>query len=159
VLYAGLMLTATGPKLVEYNARFGDPETQVMLLRLQSDLLQLLLWCATGALKGRTVAWKDQYALTVILATKGYPGPYANGSEIFGADGLDSDNVHVFHAGTRRDGKRLLAHGGRVLNVTALGAGIEEAQRRAYEAVDKIDWAQGFCRRDIGWREVLRKGP
>ena len=157
VLYAGLMLTSEGPKLVEYNARFGDPEMQVLAMRLQSDLLQLLLWTATGDLKGRDVAWKTQYALTVILATKGYPGPYSNGSEIRGADGLDNDDLQVFHAGTRRDGARLIAHGGRVLNVTALGADVQEAQRRAYEAVDKIDWPEGFCRRDIGWREISRK--
>ncbi|MET3900513.1 phosphoribosylamine--glycine ligase [Devosia sp. UYZn731] len=158
VLYAGLMLTADGPKLVEYNARFGDPETQVMVMRLQSDLLQLLLWTATGDLKGRTVAWKDQFALTVILATRGYPGPYANGSEIKGAEGLDNSEVQVFHAGTRREGARLLGYGGRVLNVTALGADVQEAQNRAYDAVDKIDWPQGFCRRDIGWREIARNG-
>jgi phosphoribosylamine--glycine ligase len=158
VLYAGLMLTADGPKLVEYNARFGDPETQVMMMRLQSDLLALLLWTATGDLKGRTVAWDEQFALTVILATNGYPGPYANGSEIHGAEGLDSSSVHVFHAGTRRDGARLLAHGGRVLNVTALGADVQEAQNRAYAAVEQIDWPQGFCRRDIGWREIARQG-
>ena len=157
VLYAGLMLTADGPKLVEYNARFGDPETQVMMLRLQSDLLQLLLWTAAGDLKGRSVAWTDQYALTVILATKGYPGPYSNGSEIGGAENLDNADLHVFHAGTRRDGARLLANGGRVLNVTALGADVQEAQGRAYAAVDKIDWPEGFCRRDIGWREISRK--
>jgi phosphoribosylamine--glycine ligase len=96
--------------------------------------------------------------LTVILATKGYPGPYANGSEIHGAEGLDNSDVQVFHAGTRRDGARLLAHGGRVLNVTALGADVQEAQDRAYEAVEQIDWPQGFCRRDIGWREIARKG-
>ncbi|MDB5538191.1 MAG: purD [Devosia sp.] len=158
VLYAGLMLTADGPKLVEYNARFGDPETQVMMMRLQSDLLQLLLWTATGDLKGRKAVWTDQFALTVILATKGYPGPYANGSEIRGAEGLDNSDLQVFHAGTRREGARLLAHGGRVLNVTALGADVQEAQNRAYDAVDKIDWPEGFCRRDIGWREIARKG-
>ena len=157
VLYAGLMLTADGPKLVEYNARFGDPETQVLVMRMQSDLLQLLLWTATGDLKGRDVSWIDSYALTVILATKGYPGPYSNGSEIRGADGLDAANLHVFHAGTRRDGARLLANGGRVLNITALGADAQEAQQRAYRAVEQIDWPEGFCRRDIGWREIARK--
>ena len=157
VLYAGLMLTAGGPKLVEYNARFGDPETQVLVMRLQSDLLQLLLWTATGDLKGRTASWSDHHALTVILATKGYPGAYSNGSEIVGAEDLDTEELHVFHAGTRRDGKRLIAHGGRVLNVTALGASVQDAQSRAYAAVDKIDWPEGFCRRDIGWREIARK--
>jgi phosphoribosylamine--glycine ligase len=159
VLYAGLMLTADGPKLVEYNARFGDPETQVMMLRMQSDLLPLLLWTATGDLAGRTVSWSDHYALTVILATKGYPGPYETGSQIRGVDGLDAPDLQIFHAGTRRDGARLLANGGRVLNVTALGAGVQEAQRRAYGAVSQIDWPEGFCRHDIGWREIARNAP
>ncbi|MGV8853782.1 MAG: phosphoribosylamine--glycine ligase [Devosia sp.] len=156
VLYAGLMLTATGPRLVEYNARFGDPETQVMLMRMQSDLLPLLLATATGTLAGHSVVWKDQFALTVIMATRGYPGSYGKGSEISGADAVNSDQLHVFHAGTRRDGARLLAEGGRVLNVTALGAGVREAQQRAYAGVDKIIWPEGFCRRDIGWRELAR---
>ena len=156
VLYAGLMLTAEGPKLVEYNARFGDPETQAMMLRLESDFLPLLLATATGGLNGQDVAWKRVYALTVILATAGYPGVYGKGSEIRGAEGLDTPDLHVFHAGTRRDGERLLANGGRVLNVTALGDTIAEARERAYAAVDRIDWPEGFCRRDIGWRELDR---
>ena len=156
VLYAGLMLTAEGPKLVEYNARFGDPETQAMLLRMESDLLPLLVATATGTLAGHDVQWKDQYALTVILATQGYPGTYGKGSEIRGAESLDTQDLHVFHAGTRRDGARLLAAGGRVLNVTALGKTVQEAQQRAYAAVDQIDWPEGFCRRDIGWREIGR---
>jgi len=156
VLYAGLMLTATGPRLVEYNARFGDPETQVMMMRMESDLLPLLHATATGTLSGHEVAWKDQYALTVILATQGYPGSYGKGSEIRGVENAGSEHVHVFHAGTRRDGARLVAEGGRVLNVTALGSGVREAQQRAYAGVDKIDWPEGFCRRDIGWRELAR---
>ncbi|MFP9136583.1 phosphoribosylamine--glycine ligase [Devosia sp. XGJD_8] len=156
VLYAGLMLTPDGPKLVEYNARFGDPETQVMVLRMDSDLLPLLHATATGTLAGHDVQWKDQYALTVIMATKGYPGSYAKGSEIQGAEGIDSDTIHVFHAGTRRDGERLLAAGGRVLNVTALGKTARKAQERAYAGVDQIVWPEGFCRRDIGWREIAR---
>ena len=156
VLYAGLMLTETGPRLVEYNARFGDPETQVMLMRMDSDLLPLLHATATGTLAGHTVAWKDQFALTVIMATKGYPGSYGKGSEISGADALNTDQLHVFHAGTRRDGARLLAEGGRVLNVTALGSSIREAQQRAYAGVEQIIWPEGFCRRDIGWRELAR---
>lgn len=155
VLFAGLMLTPDGPRLVEYNARFGDPETQVMMMRMESDLLPLLHATATGTLGGHDVSWKDQYALTVVMATLGYPGAYGKGSEIRGAD-LDSDNLHVFHAGTRRDGERLLAAGGRVLNVTALGKDIEEAQSRAYTGVDQIAWPEGFCRRDIGWRELAR---
>lgn len=156
VLYAGLMLTAEGPKLVEYNARFGDPETQAMMLRLESDLLELLYATATGTLAGHEARWKDQFALTVILATKGYPGSYGTGSEIFGAEGLDGPDLHVFHAGTKRDGARLIAAGGRVLNVTALGRSVKEAQDRAYAGVDSIDWPEGFCRRDIGWREITR---
>ena len=152
------MLTADGPKLVEYNARFGDPETQVMMLRMESDLLELLHATATGTLAGHDVHWKDQYALTVIMATQGYPGSYGKGSEIKGAEGIDSDVLQVFHAGTRRDGARLLAAGGRVLNVTALGDTVKEAQSRAYQGVERIDWPEGFCRRDIGWREIARSG-
>jgi phosphoribosylamine--glycine ligase len=157
VLYAGLMLTEDGPKLVEYNARFGDPETQVMMMRLDSDIVPLLHAVATGTLEGHDVAWKDAYALTVIMATKGYPGDYGKGSEIHGVDGLDSETLTVFHAGTKRDGKRLLANGGRVLNVTALGASVKEAQERAYRGVDAIVWPEGFARRDIGWREIARE--
>jgi len=157
VLYAGLMLTGDGPKLVEYNARFGDPECQVMMMRMESDVVPLLHAAATGTLAGHAVAWKDAYALTVILAARGYPGAYGKGSVIAGADGLDSDTLTVFHAGTKRDGGRLVANGGRVLNVTALGASVEEAQRRAYRGVDQIDWPEGFCRRDIGWRQIARE--
>jgi phosphoribosylamine--glycine ligase len=159
VLYAGLMLTADGPKLVEYNARFGDPETQVLMMRMESDLLPLLHATATGTLAGHQVQWKDQYALTVIMATMGYPGSYDKGSEIRGADDLDSDTLVVFHAGTSRDGERLVATGGRVLNVTALGEDVKEAQSRAYAGVDQIVWSEGFCRRDIGWRELARAAP
>jgi len=158
VLYAGLMLTADGPKLVEYNARFGDPECQVMMMRLDSDLLDLLHAAATGSLKGMDVRWKDAWALTVILATRGYPGSYGKGSEIRGLDTIDDPQVQVFHAGTRRDGERLLAAGGRVLNVTALGTTVKDAYDRAYRSLDKIDWPEGFCRRDIGWREIHRSG-
>ena len=156
VLYAGLMLTADGPKLVEYNARFGDPECQVMMMRLESDLLELLHVTATGSLKGADVRWKDRYALTVIMATKGYPGSYSKGSEIGGLDAITDPDVVVFHAGTQRHGERLLAAGGRVLNVTALGNTVKEAQDRAYRSVDAIVWPEGFCRRDIGWRELAR---
>ncbi|WP_137151126.1 phosphoribosylamine--glycine ligase [Devosia sp. FKR38] len=156
VLYAGLMLTEDGPKLVEYNARFGDPETQVMMMRMQSDLLPLLHAVATGTLAGHDVAWKDQFALTVILATEGYPGSYGKGSVITGVQAVNAEHTHVFHAGTRRDGDKLLAWGGRVLNVTALGDSVREAQQRAYAGVDAIDWPEGFCRRDIGWREIAR---
>ena len=156
VLYAGLMLTADGPKLVEYNARFGDPECQVMMLRMESDIVPLLHAVATGSLGRHTVSWKPAYALTVIMAAKGYPGHYEKGSEIKGADSLDSADLVVFHAGTKRDRARLLATGGRVLNVTALGTTVKEAQDRAYRGVDAIVWPEGFCRRDIGWRELAR---
>ncbi|WP_127752161.1 phosphoribosylamine--glycine ligase [Devosia sp. 1566] len=156
VLYAGLMLTDEGPKLVEYNARFGDPETQVLMLRLQSDLLELLYATAIGHLAGHEVRWSPETAMTVILASQGYPGSYTTGSEIKGLDGLNHDGVQIFHAGTRREGRRLLAAGGRVLNVSALGADIAEAQRRVYRCVDQIDWPEGFCRRDIGWRAIER---
>lgn len=158
VLYAGLMLTADGPKLVEYNARFGDPETQVVMMRMDSDLLPLLHATATGTLQGHDVAWKKEFALTVIMATEGYPNVVVNGSEIKGAEKLDSDVLQVFHAGTRRDGDRLLGNGGRVLCVTALGASVSEAQKRAYAGVEQIVWPEGFCRRDIGWREIARSG-
>lgn len=156
VLYAGLMLTSDGPKLVEYNARFGDPETQVLMMRMQSDLLPLLHATATGTLKGQVVSWTDQFALTVIMATKGYPGSVVNGSNIEGVEGLDNEYLQVFHAGTRRDGDRYLAAGGRVLCVTALGKSVSEAQQRAYAGVEQIVWPEGFCRRDIGWREIAR---
>jgi len=128
-------------------------------MRMESDLLPLLHATATGTLAGHDVRWKDQYALTVAMATKGYPGDYGKGSEIHGADDLDSDTIQVFHAGTRRDGERLLAAGGRVLNVTALGQNVKEAQSRAYAGVDHIVWPEGFCRRDIGWREIARTAP
>jgi len=156
VLFAGLMLTADGPKLIEYNARFGDPETQVLMLRLNSDLVDLLFATATGGLAGRSADWRPETALTVVMATRGYPGTYGKGSEIRNAEGLDSDSVQIFHAGTRREGQRLLANGGRVLNVTAVGANVAEAQERAYQAVAAIDWPEGFCRRDIGWRALSR---
>ena len=157
VLYAGLMITTEGPKLIEYNVRFGDPECQVLMLRLKSDILDLLEAAATGSLKGVVPHWRSEVALTVVMATRGYPGGYGKGSEILGADGLSSDRVQLFHAGTARDGDRLIANGGRVLNVTALGKTVSEAQRHAYAALDLIDWPDGFCRRDIGWRAIVRE--
>jgi phosphoribosylamine--glycine ligase len=156
VLFAGLMLTSDGPKLIEYNARFGDPETQVLMMRLESDLLELLHVTATGSLKGRTAHWRPDTALTVVLAAKGYPGGYERGSRI-GPLPDETQSLKVFHAGTRRDGDTLLANGGRVLNVTALGATVAEAKERAYAAVTQIDWPGGFCRQDIGWRAILRE--
>ena len=157
VLFAGIMVTAEGPKLIEYNVRFGDPECQVLMMRLKSDAVDLLEATARGELARVTPVFSDEVALTVVLATKGYPVNPGKGSEIRGAEGLDGETLQVFHAGTlRRDGK-LIANGGRVLNVTALGRTVAEAQQRAYAAVDQIDWPQGFCRRDIGWRAVARE--
>jgi len=152
VLYAGLMITADGPKLIEYNVRFGDPECQVLMVRLASDLLPALQACAEGELSGLALEWREESALTVVMASEGYPGAYEKGSEIRGVEAAAAmEGVVVFHAGTKRgeDG-RLLANGGRVLNVTASGADAAEARRRAYTAVEAIDWPEGFCRRDIG---------
>ena len=158
VLFAGLMITAEGPKLIEYNVRFGDPETQVLMMRLQSDLLAAMVATADGVLDHFDLRWRDDAALTVVLAARGYPGTPEKGTEIKGLDAAGAiAGVQIFHAGTRRDGDRLLADGGRVLNVTALGATVAEAQARAYEAIAKIDWPGGFWRTDIGWRAVLRE--
>jgi phosphoribosylamine--glycine ligase len=157
VLYAGLMLTAEGPKLIEYNVRFGDPECQVLMPRLKDDLLTLLIATCDGALDQVSVRWREEAAITVVMASKGYPGDYASGSEIKGLDRAGKvEGVTIFQAGTRREGARLLAAGGRVLNVTATGKTLKEAQTRAYRAVDLIDWPEGFCRRDIGWRALAR---
>ena len=158
VLYAGLMIEDGAPKLIEYNVRFGDPECQALMLRLNSDLLPALLATAEGRLDGVALEWSDDAALCVVMAAKGYPGAYAKGTEIKGlAEAAREPGVQIFHAGTRRDGSRILADGGRVLGVTARGRDIREAQARAYAAVDKIDWPGGFCRRDIGWRAVERE--
>ncbi|HSG94448.1 MAG TPA: phosphoribosylglycinamide synthetase C domain-containing protein, partial [Afifellaceae bacterium] len=158
VLYAGLMITADGPKLIEYNVRFGDPECQVLVMRLKDDLLTLLKATVDGVLDKVSVRWRDETALTVVMAARGYPGDYAKGSEIGGVDLAMADNeVEIFHAGTRRDGDKLLAAGGRVLNVTALGTSVTDARDHAYAAVDTIDWPEGFCRRDIGWRAIERE--
>ncbi|HMR29981.1 MAG TPA: phosphoribosylamine--glycine ligase [Geminicoccaceae bacterium] len=154
-LYAGLMLTADGPKLIEYNVRFGDPEAQVVLPRLMTDLGQLLLGALDGMLGHMNLRWLPSHALTVVMASEGYPGGYARGTEIRGLEALMGDpDLLVFHAGTRRDGDRILADGGRVLAVTGLGSDLRRAQQRAYAAVDRIDWPEGFCRRDIGWQAL-----
>ena len=159
VLYAGLMLTDSGPKLIEYNVRFGDPETQALMLRLDSDLLDLLLATAEGRLAGVQPKWSNDAALTVVMAAKGYPGAYAKGDPITGIDRADAlPGVKVFHAGTATSDGELVTNGGRVLNVTARGATIAEARSRAYAAVDVIDWPGGFCRRDIGWRTIAAVG-
>ncbi|HWN53329.1 MAG TPA: phosphoribosylamine--glycine ligase [Xanthobacteraceae bacterium] len=157
VLYAGLMITDAGPKLIEYNVRFGDPECQVLMLRLMSDLLPALIAARDGVLKNFALRWYPEVALTVVMAAKGYPGNYVKGSEIAGlADAEKIEGVEIFHAGTRLEDSRILANGGRVLNVCALGKTIAQAQARAYAAVDKIVWPEGFCRRDIGFRAVER---
>ncbi len=158
VLYAGLMITSEGPKLIEYNVRFGDPECQVLMMRLASDLLPALLATADGNLADITLNWHDQAALSVVMATQGYPGSYDKGSTINGLDQAGNrENVTVFHAGTAQNNAEIIATGGRVLNVTALGATVGEAQLRAYNGVNAIDWPQGFCRRDIGWRAIERE--
>ncbi|MBI1329649.1 MAG: phosphoribosylamine--glycine ligase [Alphaproteobacteria bacterium] len=157
VMYLGLMMTKDGPKLVEYNCRFGDPECQVMMMRLKSDLLTALIATCDRQLHHLELRWRDDAALTVVMATKGYPGDYAKGSEIRGLEKARAmEGVQIFHAGTAMKDGRLIANGGRVLNVTALGKDVAEARARAYAAVDAIDWPEGFCRRDIGWRALGR---
>jgi len=158
VLYAGLMLTHAGPKLIEYNARFGDPECQVLMMRLQDDLLELMLATAKGELAGRAAPrFSRETALTVVMAAKGYPCTPESGGAIGGIEAAEAGGARVFQAGTRLDGDMLVANGGRVLNVTAIGPDIGTAQAAAYRAVDAIDFPSGFARRDIGWREVARQ--
>ena len=152
VLFAGLMLTAQGPRLIEFNVRFGDPECQALLLRLESDLLELLDAAAHGRLAGHAPRWRADAAILVVLATRGYPGAYRNGSEIRGLEAVRG--AQVFHAGTRRDGARILAHGGRVLGVGATGATLADARAAVGSAIAAIDWPEGFCRGDIGWRAL-----
>ncbi|MHA0330650.1 phosphoribosylamine--glycine ligase [Sphingomonas aquatilis] len=157
VLYAGLMLTRTGPKLIEYNARFGDPECQVLMMRFQGDLLAVMLATAEGrlALLG-DIALSDDTAMTVVLAAAGYPGTPKAGGAIRGIDAAEATGAVVFQAGTKQSGDTLAASGGRVLAVTATGPDIRAARDAAYRGVDAIDFADGFCRRDIGWRELAR---
>lgn len=158
VLYAGLMITAEGPSLIEYNARFGDPECQALMMRLDSDILPVLKAVADGTLAGHELKWKDEAAMTVVMAAKGYPGSYEKDTEIHNLEIASKDpNVEIFHAGTRREGGRVFAAGGRVLNVTSLGDSVRHAQTRAYMAIESIDWPEGFCRHDIGWRAVKRE--
>jgi phosphoribosylamine--glycine ligase len=155
VLFAGLMITKDGPKLIEFNARFGDPETQVMLPRLGEDLLPLLMQCAKGNLRTDPVKLADRTAMTVVFAAKGYPENPEKGSVIRNVETAEAmSDVIVFHAGTKRDGDKLIANGGRVLNITGLGSSVREARDRAYAGLDAIDWPEGFCRRDIGWRAL-----
>ena len=158
VLYAGLMITSQGPKLIEYNARFGDPETQVLMPRLMSDLVPALLAACDGMLKSFDLRWYETPALTVVIAAKGYPGHYTRGTVIEGLDQAAAvEGVEIFHAGTKAEGGRILANGGRVLNISATGKTVREAQARAYAAIARIRWPEGFYRRDIGWRAVQRE--
>ena len=157
VLYAGLMIDDDGPKLIEYNVRFGDPECQVLMMRLENDLLPLLMATIDTSLAAQQVVLNPEPALTVVMASIGYPGSYAKGTVILSADGLNGDNCQIFHAGTALQDGNLVAIGGRVLNITSRGKNVGEAQARAYQLVDRIDWPQGFCRRDIGWRAVERE--
>jgi len=158
VLFAGLMITRDGPKLIEYNCRFGDPECQVLMLRLKSDLATALIAARDRQLHNLDLRWRDEAALTVVMAANGYPGAYDKGSEIRALDkAADVDGVQIFHAGTELKDGRLLATGGRVLNVCSVGDTVGQAQARAYQAIDRINWPGGFCRRDIGWRAVARE--
>ncbi|MCP9231544.1 phosphoribosylamine--glycine ligase [Mesorhizobium sp. LMG 17147] len=157
VLFAGLMITDKGPKLIEYNTRFGDPECQVLMMRLKDDLLVLLNAAADGQLAHTSVRWRDDAALTVVMAARGYPGAPEKGSVIRGVEAAAGEGVEIFHAGTAINGGALVANGGRVLNITATGRTVGEAQKKAYAALDRIDWPQGFCRRDIGWLALARE--
>ncbi len=158
VLYAGLMITEKGPQLIEYNARFGDPECQILMMLLKSDIVPALLATAEGNLNDIKLEWHSDTALTVVMAAKGYPGSYEKGTLIKGLDEAASNaNIEIFHAGTKLEDGQTLATGGRVLNITARGPSVKDAQTLAYEAIKKIDWPDGFCRTDIGWRAVERE--
>jgi len=158
VFFAGLMITKTGPKLIEYNCRFGDPECQVLMSRMTSDIVPLLVASAKGELSRETAEWTDHVALTVVMAAKGYPNAYTKGGEIRGLSAAETEgDVRIFHAGTKLHQGQVVANGGRVLNVTALGETVTTAQKIAYEAIDKIQWADGFYRKDIGWRAIERE--
>jgi phosphoribosylamine--glycine ligase len=156
LLYAGLMMTPDGPQVLEYNVRFGDPECQVLMMRLMSDLLPALMAACDGVLDSFDMRWFAETAVSVVMAARGYPGSYETGEAIGGLDALkDQDDLVVFHAGTQADADGTVrSAGGRVLTVTALGGTLEEARERAYTAIDRIDWPGGFCRRDIGWRAL-----
>ena len=157
ILYAGLMITENGPELIEYNVRFGDPECQVIMPRLKTDLLELMTEAASGSILTVNAEWSDKTALTVVLASKGYPGAYSKGTVINQVEAAEEKGALIFHAGTAEKDGQLIATGGRVLNVTALAGSVTEAKNAAYEAVDAIDWDNGFCRRDIGWRAIERE--
>ena len=155
VLYAGLMIKDGQPRLVEYNARFGDPECQVLMMRLGAQALDLMLACADGTLSSAQVNWANDHAMTIVMAANGYPGDYAKGTEIRGLDALPESSTQMcFHAGTAHKDGAIVANGGRVLNITARGATLAEAHKAAYAMLDKIDWPEGFSRSDIGWRAL-----
>ena len=156
VLFAGLMITDAGPKLIEYNCRFGDPECQALMMRLKNDFLEVLEAAVKGELDQVELKWSSDAALTVVMAVNGYPGGYEKGSEIKGIEEAEANGAMVFHSGTKADGDKILADGGRVLSVTASAPSVAKAQAKAYDAVAKIDWPEGFCRSDIGWRAINR---
>ncbi len=158
IFYAGLMITKEGPKLIEYNVRFGDPECQVLMMRLKSDLLEALLATSEGNLANITLDWHEETAVTVVMASKGYPGSYDKGTPISNlAAASENENVEIFHAGTSIANDQLIATGGRVLNITAIGNSVKEARDKAYNAIHKIEWENGFYRSDIGWRAIERE--
>jgi len=158
VLYAGVMLTKNGPKLFEFNVRFGDPECQVLMLRMMSDIVPAFLAACDGELKHFDLRWFPDPAITVVMAAKGYPGDYKKGTRIEGLDeAAKIDGVEIFHAGTVEKDGAILANGGRVLNICAMGETIAEAQARAYQAIDRINWPDGFCRRDIAWQAMEKE--
>jgi len=158
VLFAGLMIADGKPKVLEYNVRFGDPECQVLMARMNSDVLEALLACAEGNLKDAKITWKKSTALVVVMAADGYPGNYAKGTSINNLTAANEiKGVEIFHAGTKLQGKKVVSNGGRVLGVTSIGKTVKDAQDKAYQAVDAIEWPDGFCRRDIGWRAVERE--
>ncbi|MDG1708457.1 MAG: phosphoribosylamine--glycine ligase, partial [Emcibacteraceae bacterium] len=155
VFFAGLMITEKGPELIEYNVRFGDPECQTLMMRLESDVIPALMACANGTIDQVSVEWKNKTSMNVVMAANGYPGSYEKNTEIRNLDVAGSaDNVMIFHAGTKKDDGRILATGGRVLNITSLSDCVIEAKNDAYNALDQINWPNGFCRRDIGWRAI-----
>ncbi len=157
VLYAGLMITDEGPKLIEYNVRFGDPECQVLMARLRSDIMPVMLAACDGMLHRMVNRFDERVAVTIVMAAKGYPGDYEKGSQIRGLEEAASDpDIMIFHAGTRKEGGEVFATGGRVLNITALGKTVSEARDKAYAAIERIDWPEGFYRKDIGWRAIKR---
>ena len=156
VLFAGLMITDAGPKLIEYNCRFGDPECQALMMRLKNDFLEVLEAAVKGELDQVELKWSNDAALTVVMAVNGYPGGYEKGSEIKGIEEAEANGAMVFHSGTKADGDKILADGGRVLSVTASAPSVAKAQAKAYDAVAKIEWPEGFCRSDIGWRAINR---